>query len=98
ALWIGDRAAEHLVAAANPQHPPAAPAMRENVDVPALTAQRREIGERRLRSRQDDEVRVAGQRRSARDKRHLDRWLGTQGVEIVEIGYMRQEGYGDADR
>jgi hypothetical protein len=48
AVWVGDTDAEHLQAAANPQHGAAAPAMREKVDVPPLSAERREIGDRRF--------------------------------------------------
>ena len=36
AVRIGDRPAEHLVAAAEAEHPAAAPVMGEDVDVPAL--------------------------------------------------------------
>ena len=53
---------EHLVAAAKTEHGAAAPAMREDVDVPALAPQRLEIGDRRLRAGQQHQVAVAGDR------------------------------------
>ena len=91
------RAAEHLIAAANAEDMPALAAMRQDVDVPALAAQEGEIGERRLRSRQDDQRRVARQRLARPDQDQLDRRLGAQRVEIVEIGDVRQQRHGDPD-
>ncbi len=55
-LRVGDLAPEHLIAAAEARDFPAAPRMGEDVDVPALRPQRLEIGEGRLRARQDDEI------------------------------------------
>src|ERR1700722_5419857 len=36
AVWIGPAPAQHLVAAADPENPPASPSMSEKVDIPAL--------------------------------------------------------------
>jgi hypothetical protein len=86
AVGVGDDAAQHLITAANPEHVTAAAAVREDVDIPAFAAQRGEIGERRFRSRQDDERRIARQRVTRPHENQLDAGLGAQRVEIVEIG------------
>ena len=57
---IGDAAAEHLVAAAQAEHAAAAADMGDDVDVPALLPQDGEIGDGRLRARQEDEIGLAG--------------------------------------
>jgi hypothetical protein len=97
-LRIGDRPAEHLVAAAQAEHRAAAPDMGGNVDVPALLAQERQVGDGRFRAGQQHQVGVAGQRpaRPEQVDRHVG--LGAQRVEIVEIGDPRQERHDDADR
>jgi hypothetical protein len=92
---IGDPAAKHLVSAANPQHRAAAPVMGEDVDVPALRAQERHVGNRRFRSRQHDQRGMGGDRRAGRNHRHLHLRLLPQGIEIVEIGDARQDRAGD---
>jgi hypothetical protein len=61
-----------------------------DVDVPALGAQRRKVGDRRLRARQHDEGGITRQRRAARHEDDLDRRLLLQGVEVVEVGDARQ--------
>ena len=89
--------AQHLVAAADPKNPPAAPRMGEKVDVPALLTKEFEIGDRRLAAGQDDKVgdrqRLAG---AHEDEPHGR--LHAQRVEIVEIGYARQHWHGDGHR
>src|SRR5258708_9582465 len=59
AVWIGDAAAEHLIAAADSQDRAAAPQMGPEVDVPAELPERGEIGDGRLRARQDDQRGIA---------------------------------------
>src|SRR6195256_2002782 len=61
AVWIGDAAAEHLIAAADSQDRAAAPQMGPEVDVPAERPERGEIGDGRLRARQDDQRGIAWQ-------------------------------------
>src|SRR3546814_3552412 len=68
ALGIADAAAEHLIAAAESEHAPAAAQVRSEVDVPALLAQEGEVGQRRLGAGQDDEIGIAGQRTPGPDK------------------------------
>ena len=55
---IGDRPPEHLKAAAEAEHAAAAAAVRGDVDVPARLAQRLEIGDRRLRAGDEDQVAI----------------------------------------
>ena len=62
AMWIGDGAAQHLIAAADAEHESAAPQMRLEVDVPAELPQRREIGDGRFRPGQDDQPGIARHR------------------------------------
>ena len=47
-VGIRDRAAQHLIAATETKNPPAAPVMGRKVNVPALRAQKGQIGARRL--------------------------------------------------
>lgn len=54
-IGIGDAVSKHLIAAAQPQNQPAAPVVRQNINIPALPAQSCQIGDTRLRSGQDDE-------------------------------------------
>src|SRR4029077_1068680 len=72
--------------------------VRQDIDVPAFAPQTSEVGERRLRARQDDEHGIARQRCSWPDQHKLDRGLYRERVEIVEIGDARQEGDGDLYR
>src|SRR5262249_5135587 len=76
-LGVGDAAPEHLVAGAEPKDAAAAADMRQDIDVPAGRSQRREIGERRLRAGQDDEIPDGGHRPSPLDE--LARHLGLGG-------------------
>ena len=59
-------------------------------------AQRGEVGDRRLRARQDDEIGVARQRRARPHRDQLDRGLGVERIEIVEVGDVRQDRHRDA--
>jgi hypothetical protein len=72
--------------------------MCRDVDVPALGAQGGEVGDGRFRSRQDDEVGVAGQRPSRLNEGDRHVRLGGQRVEVVEVGDTRQPRHGDANR
>ena len=66
---IGDGVAEHLVAAAEAEHAcRRARRMGQDVDVPALRAQRGEIGDGRLGAGQDDEIGVGRDRLARRDE------------------------------
>src|SRR5712691_3118397 len=71
--------------------------MRQNVDVPPFAPQKGEVGERRLRTRQDDQPGIARQWRPRPDQHKLDPRLGGERVEIVEIGDARQQGNGNFD-
>src|SRR5262249_14570785 len=92
---IVDGAAEHLIAAAQSEYRAAAAKMRDDIDVKAGVAQRREIGDGRLRARQDDEVCIAGQCRAGTNLDEIDGWLRLERIKIVEIGDMRQQRNGD---
>ena len=61
-IWIGNFCAEHLIPTANSEHVTAAAHMRLEVDVPSTFAQRCEIGNGGLGSRQDHQRGVAGDR------------------------------------
>ena len=95
-MWIGDAAAEHLVAAADAQDKSAAPQMGPQVDVPAEFPQRREIGDGRLRSRQDDQRGVARHRLMRPEKDQIDAGFQSKRIEIVEVGDARIDQHGDA--
>ena len=97
ALGIGDAAPEHLIAAANARARARRAGMREDVDVPALGAQAGEIGDRRLRAGQDDEIGTAAAARRARTSDQRTSGSSLQRIEIVEIGDARQTGDGDRD-
>ena len=58
AVGIGNRLAEHLIAAAEPEHMTAAADVRLDVDVPALRAQKGEIADGGFATGQDDDVGV----------------------------------------
>ena len=61
--------AEHLIPAAQPEHPAAGARVGDDVVVPSLRPQKLEITEGRLRSRQDDDVGVTRQGGSRRGRR-----------------------------
>jgi hypothetical protein len=71
--------------------------MRLQVDVPALAAQRLEIGDRRLGAGQDHRVGVAGQRLAGLHQDELDIGLRLQRIEVVEIRDARQARHRDLD-
>ena len=96
AIGIGDRAPEHLIAAAQAENDAAAAQMGGDVDVEAGGAQRRKIGDCRLRAGQHDQIGVAGQRAAGPHADEFDRGLGIERIEIVEIGDVRQDRHGDA--
>ena len=96
AVRIGDAAAEHLVAAADSQDGAAAPQMGPEVDVPAEFPERGEIGDGRLRARQDDQRGVARHRLVRPEKDEIDTGIEAQRIEIVEIGDTRIGQHDDA--
>ena len=96
AVRVGDARAEHLIAAADAQHVPAAAHVGGEVDVPALRAKEGEVGDRRLGAGQDDEIgdrqglAGAARRRAARPApgaadRNRRNWrcAGSSGTAIV---------------
>ena len=95
ALRVLDPPAEHLVAAAEPQHPPAPPPVRQDVDVPAFLAQHGEVGDRGLGAGQDHEGAVPRQGRAPAQQQELHPGLGGQRVEVVEIADAGQHRHGD---
>ena len=62
AFRIGDAASQHLIAAADAEHMPAAAMMRRYVDVPALRAQESKVAAGRFRAGKDDERGISGDR------------------------------------
>ena len=90
-------AAEHLVAAAEAEDGAAAAVVGGDVDVEAGFAQGAEVGEGGLRAGEEDEGGVAGQGLAGADEDEVDVGLGLEGVEVVEVGDVRQDGDGDAE-
>src|SRR5207248_9335837 len=82
AVSIVDRLAEHLISAAQPKYGATPPHMRAKINVPAFAAKRRQIGDRRFRAGNDDELGVARDRvpRLNDGERHLR--VEFQGIEI----------------
>src|ERR1700730_18805936 len=76
----------------------AAPEVREKIDIPALAPERREAGDRRLRTGENDEHRLGGQGLAAFDHDNADLTLQIKRIEIVEIGDARQDRNRDRDR
>jgi hypothetical protein len=65
---------------------PAAPHMRGQIDIPALSAQKGQIAARALAAGQDDQLCVAGDRLPRADHHQIDIGLLRQRVQIIEIG------------
>ncbi|OWK23777.1 hypothetical protein AJ87_29860 [Rhizobium yanglingense] len=95
---IANRAPEHLIPAADAYDAPATPDVRLQIAVPAGSAQITEVGNRRFRPGQDHQRCIARQPVSRLHEDELDIGLGTQRIEIVEIGDARQNRYGDLQR
>ena len=91
------RAPEHLIAAAEAEDQTAAAPMRGDVDVEAGAAQNREIGDRRLRAGQHHEIGIARERRTRPHVHQIDRGLGRERIEVVEVGDVRQDRHRDFD-
>ncbi len=85
-----DEATQHLEAAAEAQHETAAPGVGLQVDIPALAAQRREIGHCGFRARDNDQPALGGDDLARIDEGDGDTRFVTQRVEIIEIGDARQ--------
>src|SRR3546814_13329535 len=82
---------EHLVSAAQSDDQAAAPMMGENVDVPALAAQRGEIRDGCLGPRQDDDRRLGRDGTARRNPSQLDAGFELEGIAVVEVGAAGQE-------
>ncbi len=82
---IADRAAKHLIAAAQAEHAPATPHMGGQIDVPPLRPEESQIGDGRFRAGQDDEIGIRRQRLAGRHQPEIDLGLLRQGIEIIEI-------------
>ena len=95
-IRIGDRPAEHLIAAANAEHVTAAPHMGGEIDVPAGITKGGEVGDGGFRAWKDDEVGVAWHRLANAKELQIDAWLQPQRIEIVEIGDARIGQHDDA--
>ena len=85
ALRIAHQRAKHLIATANAQNLATAPQMRGDVNVPALRTRKRQIPQRRFRSRNNDQVGVgrdhfAGTHHGQTYPRFLH-----QRVDVVEV-------------
>jgi hypothetical protein len=96
ALRIFDTLAEHLIAGADAEHSPAATHVRKQVDVPTLPPEEFEICDRRFAAGKDDEIRIERQRPPRCDEFELHPGLEAQGIEVVEVGDVREMGNGDA--
>ncbi len=90
-------AAEHLIATANPEHMPATAQVRAQIGLPAGGTQSREIGDGRLRARQDDERGITGDRFAGAHEHHVDLRLLPQRIEVVEVGDTRIGQHGNAN-
>src|SRR6266567_1488473 len=95
---VRDASAQHLVAAAEAEDLPAVAVMGEQVDVPTLASQEFEIADRRLRTGKDHQHDIARQRLPGWHKDQLYPRLGSQRVEIIEIGDAGQQWDSDPDR
>ena len=69
--------------------------MGSNVDVKTGAAQRRKVCNGRFRARQNNERGIPGQRRRGPHPHQLDRRLGIERVEVIEIGNVRQDRNGN---
>src|SRR6266404_4878372 len=61
ALRVVETPAQHLIAAAQAQHRAAPAQMRLEIDIPTGGDEGLEIADRRFRTRQEDEIEIAGQ-------------------------------------
>ena len=69
----------------------------QNIDVPALGAQHRQIAESRFGAGNNDGVGIQRDGLAGRHEIDGDARLRAQGIEVVEIGDMRQHGHGNMD-
>ncbi len=94
---VPDGSAEHLIAAAKTDYGPAAAQVRHDIDIESGFPERREVRDRRLRSRQDHEVGIARQRRAGSHPDEFDGRLCLKRIKVVEIGDVRQNRHRDPD-
>ena len=69
--------------------------MRGDVDVEAGAAQNRKIRDRRLRAGQHHEIGIARERRTRPHVLQINRGLGRERIEVVEVGDVRQDRHRD---
>ena len=77
--------AEHLIPAADSEHPTAAPDMAGNIQIPPLGAQVGQVADGRFRPGDQDQSGIAGQGATRLDDINGDIWLQSQRVQIIEI-------------
>ena len=85
-----DLVPQHLVTAAQAKHQPAAPDMGLDIDIPAIMAECRQIGDGRFRAGHDDEAGIRRDGFSWLDEDYRNARFQPQRVQIVEIGDARQ--------
>ena len=98
AVRIAHHAAQHLVAAANANDMPTASNMPLEVAVPPLLPQEQQVAYGGLGARQDHKARILRQWMAGRHEHDLDRRLGPERIEVIEIGDARQHRHGDLER
>src|ERR1700738_4127078 len=91
---IRNLSAEHLIAATNPEHMAAATHMRLEIDVPSCFAQRGEVGDGGLGTRQHHQRGISGNGLSRSDEDNIDTGLKAQRIKIIKI---RDAGIGEHD-
>lgn len=69
-----------------------------DVDIPTLRLQEQQVGKRRLAARQENQIRIAGQRFPRRNDDDGHVGFGGQRIEVVKIGDPGQPGDSDPDR
>ncbi len=94
---VGDAAAEHLVAAAQPEDGAAAAGVGDDVDGEAGGAQAARSAMVDFRAGEDDEVGVGGEDGACAKAEEVDGGLGVERVEVVEVGDVGQDRDGDAE-
>ena len=69
----------------------------QDIMIPPLGAQHREVSQCRFRTGQDNGVGFARDRLAGRDETQIDIGFSTQGIQIIEIADPRQHRNGDDD-
>ena len=89
-MRVAHPASEHLVAAAESEHPAAGAGVRDDVVIPALGAQEGEVAEGRLGAHEQHDVGIAGQRGARRHEFEVHGRFHAQRVGVVEVGDARE--------